>query len=87
MMWNQNTVMEGFGWFGGGGAMFLGPVVMIGFWVLVIYLIVLVVRWFGGRADPSSLSRPSPLDILKQRYARGEIDEHEYTQSKEALLK
>ncbi len=87
MMWNQNAMMDGFGWFGGGGGMFIGPLIMIGFWALAIYLVVLFFRWISGRADRPTTLPHAPLDILKERYARGEIDEREFTQSKKVLLK
>ena len=85
MMHGQNGMMEGFGWFGGGG-MFLGPLLMIGFWALVIYLIVLAVRWIGGGTHSTPPNERTALDILKERYARGEIDEREYEERKKTLL-
>ena len=38
------------------------------FWVLIIAGVVLIMQWLFGR------KKESALDILKQRYARGEID-------------
>ena len=70
----------GMGWFGG--------IFMIVFWVLVIAGVVLLVRWVaasskkretGGVAD-------SPLEILKSRYARGEINKEEFEEKKKDLL-
>ena len=41
-----------------------------------------------GRRETGSLSRDeSPLEILKRRYASGEIDHEEYEQIKETLFK
>ncbi|HLX33688.1 MAG TPA: SHOCT domain-containing protein [Candidatus Limnocylindrales bacterium] len=58
--------------------------VIIAFWGLVIAALVLGVRWLirqerGGHQPPPPGPRPDdPLEILRQRYARGEIDDEEY---------
>jgi putative membrane protein len=73
-----------FGWgFGGFGMLF-----MLVFWGLIIVGIVLVVRWLleqgrrGGGAGPEG---ESALDILKKRYARGEIGPEEFEAKKRDL--
>jgi putative membrane protein len=72
-------MMMPWGMFGSGfGA--LGMLFMLVFWVLVIAGIVLLVKWL---ADPSRQAGgagagESALDILKRRYARGEIDKNEF---------
>jgi putative membrane protein len=63
-------------WWGGGGwyGMLLGPLFMI----LAVVAVILLVRWLVA---PSSSQHPqlqTPLDILKARFARGEIDKQEY---------
>ncbi len=64
--WGQNWGMTGFGGF-----------MMILFWVLVIAGIVLVIRLIGGSSAPGS-GDEKPIDILKKRYAKGEINKEEY---------
>ncbi len=57
--------------------------IMVLFWGLVIVAIVLGLRWLvtQGRA-----SRPdAALEILRQRYARGEIDREEFEARKRDL--
>ena len=61
----------------------LGPILMVLFWVLVIVVLVAFVRWLwqqGGGAGSSSA-----LDILKERYARGDISKDEYEAKKRDL--
>lgn len=70
--WGAGSMM---GWFGGG-------IIMIVFWALFIALIVWVVREAGGR---HSHSRSQALDILKERYAKGEIDKEEFESKKKDL--
>ena len=69
----------GYGWGMGYGWFF-----MVVFWVLVIagiiYLIKSVVGTKGG-ADEET-----PLDILKKRYAKGEINKEEFEEKKKGLL-
>ncbi len=57
---------------------------MLVFWGLVIVALVLGIRWLitQGREPRAD----SPLDILKGRYARGEIDKEEYEAKKRDLL-
>jgi len=63
--WGAGSMM---GWFGGG-------IMMIVFWALFIALIVWIVREVGVR---STHSNSSALDILKERYARGEITKEQF---------
>ena len=76
MMWGVN----GFG----AGGMGIG---MLLFWGLIIAAIVVLVRAFGagstgGTADV--LDR-TPLDILRERYAKGEIDKSDFEIKKRDL--
>jgi len=72
------------GWMGGDGwGWGMGGLFMALFWVVVIAAVVLAVRWAGGnKAAPRS---STPLDILKERYARGEIDKKEFDKKKRDL--
>jgi len=66
---------------GGFGMGFVGI-----FWIAIIALIVFLV-WQYLRQDKNlRSSKNSPLDILKQRYAKGEIDKEEYEEKKRDLI-
>lgn len=66
-----------------------------GFWVLggllllvgCVVLVVWAVNTVSGRdhARPSSSQGAPPLDILRERFARGEISEQEFEQAKKTL--
>jgi putative membrane protein len=77
-MWNYGPYgyNSGFGFMGGG-------FMMIVFWIIVIGLIILAVRAFrdGG------LSGKQPLDVLKERYAKGEITAEQFEKMKNDLQK
>lgn len=70
-MWGD---MGNHGWWWG-----LGAIHMLLFWGLIILGIVALAKWiFGKSGEP-------PLDILKERYARGEIGREEFEQKKRDL--
>ncbi|MDD5198071.1 MAG: SHOCT domain-containing protein [Candidatus Gracilibacteria bacterium] len=66
---------------------FLGPILMILFWVAVIVLIVYLVRGdLGGSFKPGGQGNKTALDILRERYAKGEIDKKEFEAMKKDLM-
>ena len=67
------------GWFGWGG-MFMGLI----FLVLLVLLIVIAVRAVNGNAFRLSGSE-TPLDILKKRYAKGEISKEDFDRMKKDI--
>lgn len=75
------------GWGGGWGGMIVGPFVMIFGLALVIALAVLLVRWIGEPRPGagSAESAQKPIDILKARFARGEIDKDEFEERRRIL--
>jgi putative membrane protein len=74
-------------WGGGWHAWFFGPMMMIVFLAVVVVLVVLLVRWLGGagHAAPPHPAVKTPLDILKERFARGEIDKEELEERRRVL--
>src|SRR3989344_1527542 len=78
--------MMGSGWRGGDGLMMGGSwgIGMLLFWLIVIVGIVLFVKWVSGQS--SSQKGTSALDILKERYAKGEINKEEFEAKKKDLF-
>jgi putative membrane protein len=77
-------------WDGGGYWMFLGPLFMILTLVVVIAAVALLVQWLGGSwqgMQPPRHLPPgrTPLDILKERFAKGEIDKEEFEERRRVL--
>ncbi len=66
-------------WGWGVGMMF----VMCIFWAFVIVALIVCIRWFRVRR-PCARS-DSALEILRQRYARGEIEKDEFDAKRKAL--
>jgi putative membrane protein len=81
-MWPGMMGGWGMGWFGG--------IFMIVFWVAVIVGVVFLIRWLfvssrTGAQGPGH-GGDTALDILRKRYARGEIDKQEFEEKKKDLL-
>jgi putative membrane protein len=69
-----------------GGGWILGPVMMILFVAVIVAVVVLVVRWLGGAGSGGAGTQPkAALDILEERFARGEIDKDEFEARRQAL--
>ncbi|WAL64577.1 SHOCT domain-containing protein [Amycolatopsis cynarae] len=88
-------------WYGNGmgWGYVLMTVTTVLFWALVIAGVVALIRYLsrkpggtsgtGGTAGtgggPAAPSRPTPEQLLAERFARGEIDEQEYRRGLEVL--
>jgi putative membrane protein len=78
------------GYMGGYGMGWFGGIFMVVFWILIIVGLVFLIKWLvqstkehssPGRRESSGRA----LDILKERYARGEIDKQEFEEKKRDL--
>jgi len=76
--------MMGYGY----GAQSVGWMMVHGiFWlILLVFAILLVLRVGNPAGREGSAGRSPGLDVLEERYARGEIDRTEYLQKKHDLL-
>ena len=68
----------------------IGVLIMIAFWVVVIggavWLVATLARGSQGQsASPTIAAGQTPLDILKARYAKGEITKEQFEEMKRAL--
>ena len=73
-------------WWGGGWyGMIFGPLFMILVLAVVIAVVVLLVRWADGQGQVTAPPHRTPLDILKERFARGEIDKDEFEERRRVL--
>ncbi|MDG4875329.1 SHOCT domain-containing protein [Mesorhizobium sp. WSM4935] len=78
------------GWAEGWYPMIFGPLFMILFLAALVAIAVILVRWLGGPlSGPVSPHHPvasrAPLDILRERFARGEIDKEEFEERRRVL--
>ncbi len=75
-------MMDGFGWGPG-----FGWISMIVFWGLVILAIAALAKWLMQQSPGGVSPRDkTPLEILQERYARGEINREEYEQKRQDLM-
>jgi len=72
----------GSGWMG-----WFGSVMHLLFWGLVVFVLFLLARrlWSSSQSSSEVMRNESPMDILKRRYASGEIDREEFEQKKQDL--
>lgn len=69
---------------GSGGVLMM--LVMVLFWVGIIALVVLAIRWlWRQQAGSHPRTADEPLEILQRRYAAGEIDHDEFETRKRSL--
>lgn len=73
MHWNHEMM----GWAGSFG--------MIFFWIILIVVVIILVRMFMIKTNGSPDHKETPLEILKRRYANGEINKEEYDEKRKDL--
>ena len=83
------------GWYPDRGMMYAGGYHMMGggymgwamilLWILVLFALVSLVRWMLRLTDTKTGTPQPPLEILKQRLARGDIDIEEFERKRELL--
>ena len=82
--WGHGPGMMGWGY----GMGWFGMIIMAAFWIAVIVGIVFLIRWLvlSTRASGNKAHlEDSALEILKRRYARGEINKEEFEEKKKVL--
>lgn len=87
-MWHSSNWGDGFcngvSFFGFGHG-FLGWILFLLFWGMIIFGIISILRRLISRNLPSNSE--NALDILKRRYASGEINDQEFLEMKAVLIK
>lgn len=61
-----------------------GGMMMILFWLVLIFLVVVSVRWLMQRKGQKAFGA---VQVLEERYAKGEIDEQEFKEKRAVLKK
>lgn len=57
-----------------------GPLVSVLFWIVLVYVLVSIFRQSHHHSH-----REKPIDILKERYAKGEINKEQFESMKKDL--
>lgn len=71
----------------GFGLWWFMPFIMIAFWIVVIVGMVSLIRWLMRSERGREIkSEETALDILKKRYAKGEISKEDFERMKKDIL-
>jgi len=76
----MGNMMEGWSWM-----MSFGWIFMILFWALIILGVAALARSLPSTGNSAGHGDPRSLDVLKERYARGEIAREQYAQMRRDL--
>ncbi len=68
----------------GWGFMMFGSLMMVLVVAAIVAMVVVVVRWIGGQGQAQRGAKAA-LDILRERFARGEIDAAEFEERRRIL--
>lgn len=69
--WRWNNMMNGWDGFG-----LFNFIIMLAFWILLIYVVVALVRYFSRTGNGNQ--EETAITILKERYAKGELKKKEF---------
>ena len=58
---------------------------MMWWWILVPVVLVLVIFLYNGRNRQNIVKKENPMDILVNRFAKGDINKEEYEEQKRTL--
>lgn len=77
--WGSGMMSWGGGWF--------GLIFMVFWWVVIIVVAILLIRWAAQfkRMHMHRGEEKSPIEITKERYAKGEITRKEFEEMKKDL--
>ena len=85
MMWGWPNMMGGFF---GGGMGWIGMILSFICFILIIIGVILLIVWLVKRATYSGIEDKTgnkALEVLKERYAKGEITKDQYESMKKDL--
>ena len=55
------------------------------FWIFIVIMAIILFKMFSSKSNDNQDIKESPVDILKRRYASGEIDKSEYQKMKKDI--
>lgn len=82
--WDWND-MTGTGWWGGGLFLVMGGIMMILFWAVIILAAIALLRWLTDYLKSGTGTSNKAMEILKEKYAKGEIAKEEFETKKKDL--
>ncbi|MFH0852725.1 MAG: SHOCT domain-containing protein [bacterium] len=85
MGWDDYSSGSHMGWFWpmAGGGMFIGLII----WVLIIVAVIYLVKWLARGGHDLYEKKDSAVQILKERYAKGEINKEELEEKMKDIMK
>lgn len=82
----MGNIMGWSNWGMSGGWSWLGWILMILFWVLITVGIIFLIKCLIWGCPPRGETKKPALEILKERYAEGEISKEEFEERKKDLI-